>query len=175
MRAVGWGGIAALTLLATAASVEAQPPKGKGMPDGWWSSWFGSSRPKPKDEPGPPGPRPPSAEEQARELERIENALMRRDAVCLRLQEIAEVTGNAALRDEAVRLLEMAFALRNRQVQALGLDVSRAPVGADQEAAGPIELPQPSRELMAPLPNRYRSGGMEAGISVPSRSWEGDR
>jgi hypothetical protein len=167
--------IAALSLLATAATAataQAQSPTDRGTPASWWSGLWGSSKPKPKD--GPDAARRVSEAERERELERLEKALLRRGNVCLRLQEIAEASGDDALRDEAVRLLEAACALHKRQVQALGMDLPRSGGGEPDE--GPITLPPVSREvLMTPLPARSRSGSMEAGITPPSRSWEGDR
>src|SRR5262245_35883279 len=173
MRAVGWG-IAALTLLATAATLQAQPPRGKGMPENWWNDWFGTSKSKPLDDPSASGAaKQLSPEDRTRELDRLEKAMLRREAVCSKLQEVAEATGNAALREEALRLLEATYALHKGQVRALGGLMPQAPPA--EEDAGPVTLPPVSRDLMEPLPARYRSGGMEAGVTVPSRSLEGQR
>jgi hypothetical protein len=173
MRAVGWGVVAALTLLAGAASVQAQPPKGKGMPEGWWNDLWGPSKPKPRDDPQPGAASVQlSPDDRDRQLDRLEKALMRREAVCTKLQEIADATGNAALAEEAMRLLEATYALHNRQVRALGVAV-QAPPRPDEAARPPVSLPAPGRAEEPPA--RYRSGVMDAGMSVPPRSLEGER
>jgi hypothetical protein len=171
MRTLGWGGIAVLTLLAGAAFAAAQPPKGKGMPDGWWNDLFGPSKPKPlddakKDPKAQPGPKPPSRAEREQELLRLEAALLRREAVCNRLSDLGMET-------EANRLYELACALHNRQVRALGMAGYVSP--EDEEPAGAYELPQPAREPRMMVPSRLRTGGLDAGISEPSRSWGDER
>lgn len=165
MRSVGWG-VVALALLAGAATAEAQPPSSKGASDGWWASLFGS---KPKDDPKAAAPKPPSPEEQVRELERLQKAFDRRDAVCRRLLEIAAARDDAALRDEADRLQQAAFALYTRQTQGLKLQAPpERPRPAQDEGA--VTLPQPTREMMQPLPARNRP--MDADVTLPSRSGE---
>jgi hypothetical protein len=176
MRTLGWGGIAALTLLAGAATADAQPPRDKAMPDGWWAALWGES--KPKDDPKSAAPKGPTMEEKAREMDRLLKAFQRREAVCEKLTAIAQDTGDDRLFAEASRLYEDACKLYQRQSNVLGI----ATVGhtnRDAEADEPYELPRPAREPnVGIVPSRMRSsgGGLGAGISEPSsRSLEGQR
>jgi hypothetical protein len=178
MRTLGWGLIAALTLLAGASFAAAQPPKGKAMPDGWWNDLFGPSKPKPVDDPkkdpkAQPAPRPLTRAEREQQLARLEAALLRRQAVCHQLAEIADATNNAALAAEADRLNEMAFEAYKRQTRALGMAGYVAPEA--DAASEPYELPPPARERGGMMPSRMRSGRLDEGISEPSRSWGDDR
>lgn len=167
MRAVGWG-IAALALMAGAASAEAQPPKSKGMPDNWWGGLFGS---KPKEE--AKGTAAPTPEQREREMERLLKAFQRRESVCLRLTAVAQETNDEGLMAEADRLYDLACSLYSRQSRSLGLAAAAA--APERPAAEePYELPRPRRDRDGPTPPRMR-GGMTSGISEPSRSWEGDR
>jgi hypothetical protein len=171
MRTLRWGPIAVLTLLAGATFAAAQPPKGKAMPDGWWNDLFGQSKPKPVDEPkkdpkAQPGPKPLSRAQREQELARLEAALLRRQDVCDRLADLG-------FADEAYRLNQLAFEAYKRQTQALGMAGYVAPEEEDSAAA--YELPKPAREPRTTSPSRPRSGGLDAGISEPSRSWGDDR
>src|SRR4051794_18406934 len=171
MRTLRWGPIAVLTLLAGAAFAAAQPPKGKAMPDGWWNDLFGPSKPKPVDDPkkdpkAQPVPKPLSRAEREQELARLEAALLRRQAVCHQLAEIADATNNAALAAEAERLDAMAFEAFKRQTRALGM---AGYVAEDEGSSEAYELPRPAREPRTTLPSRLRSGGLDAGNSEPSR------
>ena len=174
MRTLGWGGVAALTLLAGAAVAEAQPPKGKGMPDGWLSGLTGPSKPKPaddakKDGKAPQLPPAPSRAEREQELAKLEAALLRRQAVCDQLAEVARATNNAALADEAERLSQMAFEVYRQRTQALGM-AAHVP---EEEAAGDAKPTPPARQ---PRPaGRYRPGAKSAGTSAPAAGKEGER
>ena len=83
----------------------------------FWSTWFGGDKPAklegqiPKDEKakGAVAPEPATTvADKSEQVQRLNNAFARRQAVIDKLREIALETNNPALGDEALRLEEMA-------------------------------------------------------------------
>jgi hypothetical protein len=153
----------------------AQPPKSKAMPEGWFGDLIGRSKPKAKDDapPASTGPAQPSPQDRVLAHERIMNALLRRQAVCMRLREIADETNDKALDRTANELEEMADKLYKEQARALGISF-RTTLPAEPEAEPEPEADgeppsMPNLPRTGPLPARFRSGGMSTGIR------EGDR
>jgi hypothetical protein len=163
MRALGWGAIAALTLLAGAAVAAAQPPASKAMPGGWWNDLFGPAKPKEPTKDEAKAPKPPSPEQRQVEYDRLLKALQRRQEVCTRLREIGIETQNAALLQEAERLDDLAFRIFKQQSDPLLGIQSRRTLEENEE-----ELLRPSGQGLVPA----RMGAVGSG---PRRTGEAER
>jgi hypothetical protein len=86
--------------------------------------WFGGrfSAERPKDPPPAPAPAARTASspvDRLGELERLQNAYMRRTDVCDRLLTIARETSNPALEQEAQRLTDLAFQVYQQEAARL--------------------------------------------------------
>jgi hypothetical protein len=163
MRIWGLAGLTALGLAASLAT--AQPPRGKPATTnveqpGWWSGLFGG---KPKEEakkPATPAVPTMTTEAKIAEHERLVKAYQRREAVCDRLREIALETNDAALEEEAKRLLEMAMELyRQRSSKLLGV----ASLKMEDEKPEPEKPARYSAASLrnGPLPPRLRNSSLE--------------
>ena len=109
------------------------------------------------------------ARQRAAELDRLQRAYQRREAVCDRLKEIALATNDAALELEANRLLDLAMKLyEERSNRLLG-------VASMKMEEVPAAAPKPGRT--GPLPPRLRSGGSlePESYNRPAGVREGDR
>jgi hypothetical protein len=137
------------------------------MSSNWWKELFGN---KPKDEPidtsttiGVQRPVPTSTAERARELDRLQKAYLRRQAVCLRLFEIGEETNNNALKKEAQRLDDWAFQVYQDKSSPL---LGAAPLDRNEKTeaskpAAPLSGRSSGRVLTAPEPGIKPPAGGE--------------
>ncbi|MBY0232590.1 MAG: hypothetical protein K2W96_25195 [Gemmataceae bacterium] len=126
MRSRWLGAALVLGLAAGAASAQS----------GWLPEWLGG---KPAIKPGDkPDDRPDKSEQRRADAEALMNALLRRQAVCLKLEKIAELTGDAALAEEAKRLDDLAWSLyqqrsgRTLGAGSVGLDKPKIDDGLDE-------------------------------------------
>jgi hypothetical protein len=143
MRRLGTG-VWTVTLLGVAASTagaqevvtdgkEGTPAQFAGDRPGHstWGNLWGNDKAKSAvaDHGGPaPPPGPPVAETARRVQQREKNAFTRRQAVCDRLIQIAEATGDIELQRQANELLERAWSIYLRRTAGLHLG------GADEAA-----------------------------------------
>ena len=112
---------AALMLGAVAGAASAQ------QPSGWLPEWL---RGKPAIKPGDkPDDRPDKSEQRRADNEALMNVLMRRQAVCLKLKQVALDTGNTSLYEEAERLDALAWEMHK---QRSGRTLGAGSVGLDK-------------------------------------------
>ncbi len=165
MRRLGWG-LAVLWLGATVSVASAQGPRYRHGPDnGLLTGLFAPA--KPKEEPKPP-PRKDTGKAAnpllAREQNRLLQAYLDRCEVCIKLEQIAEATGNDALGEEAKQLQDMAWNVYEEQMRRLQARAASAP----EAAAAPKGQARPDRGA---LPSRFRAGGLNP--SEPDRMASG--
>jgi hypothetical protein len=112
------GALGALALGLAVGAAGAQAPGG-----GWVPSWLGGGKPAPRPEDKAPSLKDSArtVPDQSAELAALRNAYLRRQAVCIRLQEIAESADDTALGEEARRLEGLAWQLyQERSGKLLG-------------------------------------------------------
>ena len=121
------GGVLAIALGVASGAFAQKPtdqpankPTEKSTEGSWWDSWFGNKpQPEPKKKAPPAPPSRPSMADKALELDRQQNAYLRRLAVCDRLREVARETGNNSLQEEADRLEALAMKVYQKHANQL--------------------------------------------------------
>jgi hypothetical protein len=180
MRRLGWG-LAVLWLAATVSVAPAQGPRYRSNQDGGLlTELFSPAKPKadakakPDSKAGgkaaegsPAAPKPAPRQDLARDLERLQKAWDRRDAVLLRLEEIALQTHDEGLSAEAGRLRELAWKLYQDQSARLQAASTRRP---DSEPPAKGTSQGRGRFGRGPVANRSR-----AGDDRPASAGEGER
>lgn len=142
------GGLAVLVLGLAVGAARAQQPGGS-----WLPSWMGGKpAPRPEDKAPSLHDRDRRVPDRKAELEVLMNALLRRMAVCQRLEEIGVGTGDERLVDEARRLGDLAEQLYKERSEKL-LGAQSVGLGDDPKVDGTLDE---TRDLLLSTARRGR-------------------